>query len=276
MPSIYRLGKRPPIHDARTLQFRDYTANLPAIPTSADFLSDVPSWPMYSNDTLGDCVAAAAGHMIENWTQYAGKFFQPTDQDIIDFYTNSGYVPGDPSTDQGWELLPALKVFRKTGIAGHKIAAFVQLATGDYSELQRAIALFGDAYIGLALPDDVVPSNGGPDWTAIPWVLTDNPPNPANGHCVPVMKYSNEKNRAWFISWAARMVLSPPFYSKYSDEAYAIVTEDWIEANGESPSGFDIAQLTADLDGVVNWSRAGWEKRTGKKIGNGNGNGSAD
>jgi hypothetical protein len=246
----YRLGKRPPVVDARTLKFRKYTTTLPPVPLLVDFMSKVPSFPMYLNDVEGDCVCAAAGHMIQNWTQYSGKYFQPTDADIQTFYEFSGFDPGNPSTDQGWELLPALKVWRNKGIGGHKIVAFAQLTTGDFGELLDAIRIFGNAYLGFSLPDYVVP-NSGPDWTTIRWLYEEgNPPDPNNGHCVPAMKFSLKTaygHRVWFVSWAARMVMNPPFYQAYSDEAWVAITQDWIDADAKSPSGFNMAALTADL-----------------------------
>lgn len=258
----YRFGKRPPITDARTLKLIRYASHLPLNPPAADFLSAIPiPLPMYGNDTLGDCVAAAAGHMIEGWTEYAGKFFQPSESDVIAFYEFSGYTPGNPSTDQGWELVPALNVWRQTGIAGHKIAAYAQLITGDYGQLRQAVALFGNAYVGLNLPDYVVP-NDGADWTTIPWIYQEGqPPDQNNGHCVPVMKYSAEKKRAWFISWGAEMLMNPSFYANYSDEAYVVITEDWIKADQESPSGFDITQLMADLTEVTSLPLEVWKRR---------------
>jgi hypothetical protein len=247
----FRLGKNPPRIDARTLQLKNYTkAVVPATPAEVNDISKVPSWPMYSNDTLGDCVAAAAGHMIENWTFTAGKGVIPTDGDIINFYKNSGYVPGDPSTDQGWDLLSALKVWRSTGIAGHKVVAFVQLDTGNWDQLRQAIYLFGNAYLGFALPDAVVPDDAPDSWTSIPWIWTpDMSPDQDNGHCIPAMACST----TWtdFVSWAAKMGFDQAFYENASDEAYAVVTQDWIEADGKSPSGFDVAQLQADLRAVT-------------------------
>ena len=79
----YKFGKLPPITDTRTLKMTKYAIKFPPTPPAVDYLTKVPSYPMYSNDTLGDCVAAAAGHMIESWTEYAGKFYEPTDADII-------------------------------------------------------------------------------------------------------------------------------------------------------------------------------------------------
>jgi hypothetical protein len=254
----FRLGKKPPVYDARSLQLSHYTsAIIPATPVQVNDISKVPIWPMYSNDTLGDCVAAAAGHMIENWTFTAGKGLIPADSDVVIFYEGSGYVPGDPSTDQGWDLLAALKAWRKTGfgvwrgVANHKITAFVQLKTGNWDELRQAIYLFGNAYLGFALPDAVLPSApGSPDWTSIPWKWAPGmTADPANGHCVPAMACST----TWtdFISWAAKMGFDQGFYANASDEAYAVVTQDWIEADGKSPSGFNVTQLLADLQAIT-------------------------
>src|ERR1700678_2143421 len=110
-----KFGKNAPIADNRTLQFKKYAKTLPPVPQSVDWMSKVPSWPMYGNDTIGDCVAAAPGHSIEGWTYSAGKGRVPTLADIIAFYEVSGYDPSDPATDQGWQILPMLKNFRSTG-----------------------------------------------------------------------------------------------------------------------------------------------------------------
>jgi hypothetical protein len=37
------------------------------------------------------------------------------------------------------------------------------------------------------------------------------------------------------------------FCEHYIDEAWAIVNPDFLDVNGKSPAGFDMAQLTADL-----------------------------
>jgi hypothetical protein len=39
------------------------------------------------------------------------------------------------------------------------------------------------------------------------------------------------------------------FWQAYCDEAHALLSPDWIAAQG-SPSGFDLAQLQADLSAI--------------------------
>ena len=60
-------------------------------------------WPMYSNDQLGCCTCSSTGHMIEAASRYGqGATIEVTDSDILAEYERvGGYVPGDPSTDNG-------------------------------------------------------------------------------------------------------------------------------------------------------------------------------
>jgi hypothetical protein len=37
------------------------------------------------------------------------------------------------------------------------------------------------------------------------------------------------------------------FWAAYCDEAYGLLSKDWLEASGKAPSGFDAAALTADM-----------------------------
>lgn len=235
------LGKLPPRHDDRTLKLSTYTKALPPPPAVCAYTSKVPNWPMYGNNTLGDCVAAAAGHMVEQWNYEAERQFMPTQAEIIAFYENSGYVPGQPDTDQGWDLLSALKVWRSQGVAGHKIAAFLALQPGNLEQLRQAVYLFGNVYVGLALPITAQTQNL---WSVVPGTSADAAPGSWGGHCVPVPGYAE---LVACVTWGALLNMTPAFYQTYSDEAYAVLSPDWIEQNAKAPNGFDLAQLQTDL-----------------------------
>lgn len=244
----YRLGKKPPRHDDRTMLFQEFKGSLPPAPAAADFMSKVPSWPMFLNDTESDCAEAAMAHQQMGWTWYAGKGIVPTVGSVQKAYeVIGGYVPGDASTDNGSDLLTALTYYRKLGV----IAAFMKLKTGNWKELQQSIATFGGVYIGIALPDAFVPEGpGAPDWTSISWVWQDGmTPDPNNGHCIPAMKYGATflGNFAKFVSWGAVMGMDQETYENASDEAYAIVSNEFIEADKLSPSGFNLAGMIARL-----------------------------
>lgn len=242
----YKLGKLPARHDTRTLKLARYTAALPPPPPQCWYQERISAWEMFGNDTLGDCVAAAAGHMVMQWTAYAGTAFIPAESDIIKFYEYSGYDPNDPSTDQGWELLSALQVWRANGVAGHKVAAYMSINPSDMEQLKLAVQLFGNVYLGIQLPLNAQDQSS--------WHIDDTDPETAvagswGGHCVPIVGYDVELFTC--VTWGALMNMSPHWIARYSDEAYAVVSADWITQAGNSPSGFDMAQLITDLSAVT-------------------------
>jgi hypothetical protein len=259
----YKLGKLAPRIDSRTLLMAKYTQELPPAP-KFEIWTAVPQdtypdpWPMFANDRLGDCVPAAAGHQIAAWTANAGNPFMPEECDILKAYEDiGGYVPGQPWTDQGCFMLDALNYWRKTGIAKHKIGAFVALdlqnkidgPTHRIVEIMQAVWLFGGAYIGLGLPitarcqDIWTVPDGGPDAGG------NNAPWSWGGHCVPVVEYSRTGVKV--ITWGRELWASWHFIYQYCDEAYGILSPDWISTAGTSPNGFDLATLAKDLDAIT-------------------------
>jgi hypothetical protein len=241
------LGKKDKVVDKRTLQFAKYSAALPPASSMRSYIQKVLTWPMFLNDTLGCCVPAGEGHNIIQETTYAGKSIVPTDADILKAYSAiGGYVPGDPSTDNGCDMLTACKYYVNTGIAGRKIVAFVELNPKKPQELMQAVSLFGSAYLGIALPVSAQ-SQVGSLWAVPQTGLTGNgAPGSWGGHCVPLYQYNTALNTE-LITWGAVQRMSWKFITAYVDEAYALVTQDWIEADGKSPSGLDVATLQADL-----------------------------
>jgi hypothetical protein len=243
------LGKKPARFDKRTLKLSDYLVKLPSPPDSVSWTAGIPSWPMMGNDTLGDCVEAAMGHMVEEWSHFAGQGSIPSDQAVITAYSGiGGYVPGDPSTDQGSDMLTALNYWRKTGIAGHKILAFVALNTQNLVELQTAMWLFGNAFIGIQLPLSV---HYAESWS-VPQHGTSTPAGAIGGwggHCVPVV--GGNPLGTTVVTWGQTMFMSRNFYKVYADEAYAVLSQDWLNRAGFSPANFNLAQLKADLQSIT-------------------------
>lgn len=244
-----KLGRRrsDPQAIARVPKYKAY--RIPekiAVPPEVSWVTKVPSWPMFLNDQLGDCVIAAMLHMIQQWNFYAGRSVTLSDQDALSGYEAiGGYVPGDPTTDNGCDMLTALEYWRKTGIAGHKILGYIALDPTNLSEIFEAIYLFGNAFAGLALPISCqrqtawTVADGGPNGSP------NNQPDSWGGHCVPYMAASPES--ITFISWAQRLKQSHNFNVDYCDELYAVLSAEWIEANGQAVSGLNLTQLRQDL-----------------------------
>lgn len=246
----YQLGKRPPRFDPRTLRFGAYLERtLPPPPPAANWGGKITAWGMMDNDNYGDCTCAAAGHMIMDWTLNAqGTMATVPDKDILAFYNHFAHGVADA----GANMLDVLKYWRKKGLDGHKLIAFMALQPGSNVEAMDAVSLFGACYIGLALPDFVVP--GDVDPLSIPWQVPpqgpvgDAAPNPYNGHCVPAVAY--DSRNLYIITWGAVKPMSWQFYDAYMDEAYAVLSPDWLK-DGESPPGFNLAAPKKDLAAIA-------------------------
>jgi hypothetical protein len=246
--SRMKLGKKPARHDPRTLQMANYL-ELPAIPAKQDWTQKATSnWGMMLNDQLGDCTCAAIGHIIQAWTSNAGpKEITVADQAILKAYeVVGGYQPGKPDTDRGAVELDVLRYWRKTGVDGHKIDAFVALEPKNHAHVQAAVDLFGGAYIGVALPISAQKQHvwsvppGGPNGTGAPgsW----------GGHAVVVEAY--DSHGLTCITWGQKKRMTWSFWDAYCDEAYATLSELWA-GKKPAPSGFDLAALKADLKEVA-------------------------
>lgn len=241
--SAMKLGRKAIKTDTRTLMLGNYLKpSLPPPPKTADWTKGVTSWGMMLNDKLGDCTIAGVGHAIQVWSANTGSMQTVPDTMIESMYEKwDGYVPGNPSTDNGGVELDVLNDWRKQGIDGHSLLAFADPSPSNLLEIRQSIALFGGVYIGLALPIsaqtqdvwDVVP-NGGANAKKGSW----------GGHCVFVPKY--DENTFTCITWGELKTMTVAFWKKYCDEAHTLFGQNWLNAI-KSPSGFDQAQLQADL-----------------------------
>jgi len=240
------LGKQPPQHDIRTLRLATYLpGSLPAAPEAALWNESVTDWQVFANDKFGDCVPAAALHLAQHCVSYAGGRLVPTDEDAIEAYhrLNPGWSGAQDETDTGACMLAALKLWRKEGLAGDRISAFVACDPADRELVKQAIVLFGGAYIGLDLPcscrdQDIwsVPEGGA---------TGDGAKGSLGGHCVPVLAYGPRTLTC--LTWGQLVLMTWDFFTTYCDEAYAVLGPGWLDATGRAANGFDRDQLRRDL-----------------------------
>jgi hypothetical protein len=245
--SMMKLGRKAIKTDTRTLQLAKYlTPELPPPPPAADWSKGITSWGMMENDTLGDCTIAGCGHAVQVWTANTGSEATVPDSAILAAYEQwDGYDPSDPDTDAGGVELDVLNDWRKNGLDGHQLLAFADPKVSNLTEVQQAINLFGGVYIGLSLPVtaqkqdvwDVVPDDGSGNSQAGSW----------GGHCVYVCAYDADGFTC--VTWGQLKKMTTAFWQAYCDEAHALLSPDWIAAQG-APSGFDLQQLQADLSAI--------------------------
>jgi hypothetical protein len=259
MKATFRLGKHPARFDSRVPRLEAHLtrANLPAPPAKKDWpgVSKVADWAVMLNNQLGDCVIAAKGHAILLWTALSGAHQQvllPDSAVLAGYEAVGGYVPGNPSTDNGCDMLTAAQYFLSAGFGGHRISAFATLGIGrsmSISHWQEAINLFGVVDIGLALPAAWQSlTNAGDVWDVDPHgrVSGDWAPGSWGGHDVPLMGYDSVAKVYKFITWGQVQYVTEAALQVYCEEAYTYLSPDWLY-NGTAPNLYQLADLQRDL-----------------------------
>jgi hypothetical protein len=245
--SQMKLGRKAIKTDSRTLALGRYlTASLPPPPPKADWTKGVTSWGMMLNNSLGDCTIAGIGHAIQVWSANNGSMVKVTNSTVEKYYEKwDGYVPGNPSTDNGGVELDVLNDWQKQGFAGNPLLAFADPKPANLMEVRQSIALFGGVYIGLSLP---ITAQTQEVWDVVPKGGAKAKPGSWGGHCVFVPKY--DANGFTCITWGQLKTMTLAFWNKYCDEAHTLLSPNWISTKG-SPSGFNLAQLQSDLKSIV-------------------------
>jgi hypothetical protein len=238
-----KLGKLPARHDVRTLSFARYVdrAQLPAPPAKLDLTSKVARWPVYANDRIGDCTIAAAGHMIEAWTAAGrGQAVEISERAVLAAFDRVKLV--DPETgEEGAVELDVLRDWRKHGIGGHRIGAFGSVSVRDHPLVCTAAWLFGGLYVGLQLP---LSAQVQRIWDRRGRITGPARPGSWGGHAVDVVGYSPATLTV--VTWGRLQQLTWRFWDTYCEEAYCILSQDFLAA-GRAPNGFDLEALRTDL-----------------------------
>ena len=241
-----------PKYTGPILQLSDYTAALDRYPAKVYWEYKVPAgeWEMLGNDAVGDCEIARLLHIIMSATAHTGTMLVPTVAEALAVYSAiSGYDPsqtqpdGSNPTDVGCNSADVFNYWQNTGITiggvVHKIAAWVQVAS-TIDAIKKAIWLFGAASIDIAVYQSMMDqTNANRAW--------DNPTGDLLGyHAVPGMGFG--KAGLTVITWAALQQMGWPTCLQIMQAAYAVITPEWIAANGKAPNGFDLAALQAALN----------------------------
>jgi hypothetical protein len=231
-------------------------ANMPPVPDAFDYstLCPTPLADILGNDSLGDCTAAGAGHLIDVFTAGGASPVAITAAEAIAFYSlSTGYVPGDPSSDQGGDEVTVLTTWRDKGFDGkgkHAIAGFVQVDPTNAALLKACAFYFGGLYFGLELPDPYThpfPSSNG-------YVWGPGTPDPNDGHCI--VGCGADANGIKVDSWGLLGTLEYTAIAELCSESaggmvFAVLSKEWISATSQkSPGALDFASLVADFDGL--------------------------
>ena len=193
---------------------------------------------------LGCCTNSATAHLRQIWTFNA----QGTEETIstaalVQGYSETcGYVPGDPSTDQGGDLLTVLKAWMTTGLPNSSggrdtILGFFGVDPTSPEDVRRVIAECGGLYTAADIPASWAEINPGDSFRM------DGPGT--EGHCMNGFGYQPGLIDA--DTWGFAVPTPDDVFARYFDQVFAVVSMQWIEKTGKTPYGMTVADLNAQL-----------------------------
>jgi hypothetical protein len=205
-----------------------------------NYTARVSDWPMMDNDKIGDCAIATVGHLIQLYTSYTKKTpIVMNDEEIIHMYSAvSGYNPNNPASDQGCVISSVLNYWINNGVQ-----------IGGYSD-KISLLWFGGVYIGINMP---LAWQSADSWTLPSNTHGNNAPGSWGGHAVPIVAYDH--TGVTVITWGEKMVMTWDALAVYCDEAWAVISADFINQQGLTPANFDWTYLLAAMSHI----RAGWD-----------------
>lgn len=245
-----KFGKLAPKRSLKTLALSNYM-RASSVPFPQAHAWERPiAYGMLKNDSLGDCVIAGAAHLEMNWQAVAnaGTPFVPTDDQVIaDYSAVAGYVPGDASTDNGTNMLDALHYGLRKGFVGRPTwQTFATLDVQNIDQVKAAMYLFGGLFIGFSVPQSMVDElDAGVDPT---WAYVPNDKPSGSGHCVDPFGYG--RSGLAVCSWGKIYRTPWDFWLQNVDEAYCVVSKDWLKASGLSPTQLDLDGLLHDAQAI--------------------------
>jgi len=237
--ATYKLGRLPARFPGGLYELSYYVAGPLPIPPTSIPLPKVTNWGMLGNDQYGDCgpagfihgceADAAITHQKENW---------PTAQEVI-----NGYLAYTHGQDAGVVLSDFLSYVRMQpkGFCGHKLTAYAPINHLDTTMLRTAIWMYDFIYTGIAVTDAMMQAAQ----LGQPWTLADLHSPVVGGHCVPVVAY--DEHWLYLVTWGSIQKVSYPMWSQICDEAWVVITEEFVKAGGDW-HGVSLKALEADLN----------------------------
>lgn len=253
-PSDLKLGRKPGVvYDRRTLQLSRVMGalDMPVAPRVFTIAAAQTSFPLFANDRYGDCTCAAHGHRIlaeERSSQQHEVTL--TEKDVLAVYSAvTGFSPEDPSTDNGAYCLDVLNYMRKTGMGRerdgtpHTIGAFAQVRLSDHDQIRRATRTFGGAYVGAGLPLSAQ-AGVGRVWDEV----DAGDVGSWGGHCMYVRGWTPDG--PVFVTWGQNQKATWKWWDAYVDEAYVVISEDYLRGGKTTPQGLDVGRLKLYLESL--------------------------
>lgn len=252
MPDNYKLGLRPKRVSLKTPvlgDFLDRATFWPDVkPRGWEFAVPADKWGMLGNDRYGCCGPAMAAHKIISDTWNTGNPLFPTERQVLDFYRacNPGFREEDDSTDTGVVLMDLLEIWKTDGfpvndkngnVVIHKILGWASCDITSIPQMHWACDTFGGLCQGINIPLSAMLNTGN-------WLFDPKSPR-QGGHAI--LEDGQGHLGSKKVSWGMVIPASNDFDLNTLTECFAVITDTWLNAQGESPSGFDQSGLLEAL-----------------------------
>lgn len=222
-----------------------------------------PRPAMLGNDTLGDCTGAGVGNHLHATAALSGfDVAGVTTEAAIRFYSQStGYVPGNPSTDNGGVEVDVLTSAQRNGFTLTDQTLFPMWGSadpGDLNGLRNITAGLSAAYLGVQLAQSDMwedeDGNLAPVWdTQTPVGHGDTTPGSAGGHCLLLWDYAGtaDTDLVTLLTWGSKQKATWRWVRSRIMEAHGLAWRQLHEPGSLYPMGDDWAALVAANDAYL-------------------------
>lgn len=254
----HRLGLLPPVRPHGLDELKIYAKGKLPTPPARVPVPAVADWGMDGNDQYGCCAIAGAAHDVAAWDAVLSALkvlnvtldHVPTSDEVVAQYKalTGCQAPGDVH-DTGLVLANVLQAWKTVGLfGGIKIQAYAPVDHKNILDIHTAIASYGVAYVGVALPESAeVQAEQGQPWTLVGDA-------PVGGHCIVLVGY--DESWLYAVTWGKIVKISWAWWAYYATEAWAIIPAEYLNAG---PS-IDVEQLEADIDSLMEPTAPWWKR----------------
>jgi hypothetical protein len=237
----YKLGALPPVRPHVFSDLAAYAVGKLPTPPKEVAVPVVAQWGMDANDQYGCCAVAGGAHAINAWDVEVSENDAIPDADAVvaQYKALTGCVTAGDAHDTGLVLSDVLKLWQTVGLfSGNKIAAYAPVNHKVILDIHQAIAAYGAAYVGVALPESAEQQFAAGE----PWTLEGD--QPIGGHCILLVGY--DPQWLYAVTWGAVVKISWAWWAYYATEAWAVIPQEFVEA-GKGPR-LDLDSLKADIN----------------------------
>ncbi|GBR33992.1 hypothetical protein AA11826_1157 [Komagataeibacter oboediens DSM 11826] len=221
-----------------------------------------PAPRMLGNDVLGNCTAAGIGNHIRATAALGGYQITVTTGDAVRFYASStGYIPGNPLTDQGGAEVDVLTTALRSGYGLTDQTLFPlwgSVESGDLNGIRNITAGLSAAYLGvrLAMSDMWEDGNGSlaPVWDTItPASHGDPSPGSAGGHCLLLWDYAGtaDADLVTLLTWGGMQKATWRWLRSRIMEAHGLAWRQLLPGGIHAPTGQDWDALIASNEAYL-------------------------